>query len=215
MSTNTLNDIDENLKKLVAKACSYLEGTEERQEALDEIIRELLRSRKVWREKTPYYEDALQQTWLYLCDNPEQYNPERGTVTNWINNHLKWQLLDFQQATWKEKLRSSAVQIANIEETYTQIEENNLLVRPDFLTILEQTRRWIETDATRELRKTHIKDRPDVNCQILMLLRLPPETRWETIARTFNLSMSTAPNFYKREALPRLQKFASTEGYLE
>ncbi|MEG4076239.1 hypothetical protein QUA30_26805, partial [Microcoleus sp. Pol14C2] len=42
-----------------------------------------------------------------------------------------------------------------------------------------------------------------------------PETPWKNIALEFNLPPSTAPNFYKRECLPRLRNFAKNQGYLE
>lgn len=220
MSKNTSENVDEYLKKLIALACSYPEGTKERQKELNEIIRVVIKSNRLWRDNSPYYKDALQQTWLYLCDNPKRYDPERGTVITWLSNYLKWQLSDLRKTTWKEESRRVAIQMARAEEMYDQIQVNDeetwdLLARPDVPTILEETRRWVETDSTRELRKTHIKGRPDINCRILILLRLPPETRWETIARRFDLPSSTAPNFYKREALPRLRKFAVAQGYLD
>jgi len=220
VSKNTSDNVDEYLKRLIDLACSYPEGSKERQKELTEIIRVVTKSSQLWRNNSPYYEDALQQTWLHLCDNPERYEPDRGTVITWLSNYLKWQLSDSRKATWKEESRRVAIQTARTKEMYDQIQVNDeetwdLLARPDVLTILEKTRRWVETDSTRELRKTHIKGRPDVNCQILILLRLPPETRWDTIARIFDLPNSTAPSFYKRQALPHLRRFGVGQGYLD
>jgi len=98
-------------------------------------------------------------------------------------------------------------------EEKTDMSEN-LASDPDIPPILEETYQWVETDPDGELASTHIKGHPDVTCQILILRRLPPETPWKTIAEEFNLPPSTAPNFYKRECLPRLRKFALLQGYL-
>jgi hypothetical protein len=91
----------------------------------------------------------------------------------------------------------------------------DLLASSDIPNILEETRKWAESDCSGELRKTHVKRRPDVNCQVLILLRLPPEVRWNTIAKDFRLASSTASTFYSREARPRLRKFAVEQGYLD
>jgi hypothetical protein len=83
---------------LVAEARSYLPGSVKRQKTLTKIIR--LISNKLWREDTPYYQDALQQTLVYLCQNlcesntGEAYNPSNGSVITWLNAYLKQRLQD-------------------------------------------------------------------------------------------------------------------------
>ncbi len=221
MSKSSLGDVNEYLKKLVAEACAHAGKTEERQKKLGEIIRVVMESEYLWWENTPYYEDALQHTWAYFCNAPERYNPADGTVLNWLNTYLKWRLSDLRQADWKAEVRRRiAAKSGRKEEREERIEVDDeemeeMLARPDIPRILEETRRWVETDLSGELRKTHVKDRPDVNCQVLILLRLPPEVRWGIIAKKFELPKSTAPNFYKREASPRLRKFGVEQGYLD
>lgn len=97
-------------------------------------------------------------------------------------------------------------EIMNLMET--------LKAPPDIPPILESTRKWVQTDLNGELRHIHIEGHPKVNCQTLLLQRLPPETRWETMATQFNLSVSTLSSFYRRQCLPRLRKFGKSEGYL-
>ena len=167
---------------------------------------------KLWKENTPYYNDALQQTWLYFCRNPEQYKPEHCSVITWLDNCLKWRLKDFRSKEASEQVRTISAPMQGTEKTTDRIE--NLPASPDIPPILEETYEWAEADLDGELRSTHVKGRPDVTCQILILRRLPPETPWKTIAKEFNLSPSTAPNFYKRECLPRLRNFALRQGYL-
>lgn len=218
MSKNTL--VNEYLKRLVAEACLHAPMSKERQKILNELVRSVEKSGQLWQEKTPYYDDALQQTWLYLCDNLERYDAARGTLIIWLDKYLKWRLSDFRQTNRKEESRSITAQRARTKEIHGWIEVDDeeigdLPTRPDIPTILEETRRWVETDLSKDLRKTHVRGRPDVNCQILILLRLPPQTPWETIARRFQLSESTALNFYKQKAMPRLRNFGLAQGYLD
>ncbi|MEQ8957854.1 MAG: hypothetical protein RLP02_08030 [Coleofasciculus sp. C2-GNP5-27] len=85
---------------------------------------------------------------------------------------------------------------------------------PDIPPILENTRNWAETDPDGELRRVHIKGRPDLTCQLLILRRLPPETSWQALADEFNCSLPTLAGFYKKQCRPRLRKFGESEGYL-
>ena len=86
---------------------------------------------------------------------------------------------------------------------------------PDIPPILETTRKWIETDPNGELRRTYIQGNPKVNCQVLLLQRLPPESSWEDLAVQYQMSVSTLSSFYRRQCLPRLREFGESQGYLE
>jgi hypothetical protein len=77
---------------------------------------------------------------------------------------------------------------------------------------LEDLETWAQTDSEGELRRTCIKGRPDVNCQVLILKRLPPEVSWKELSEEFTLSIPTLSSFYQRQCIPRLRKFAESEG---
>lgn len=210
--TQGANNLNQQLQQLVAEACSYPAKSSQRRQKLNEIVRVVMKSDKLWKENTPYYNDALQQTWLYFCRNLEQYNPQSCSVITWLDNCLKWRLQDLRSSQAREQARTVSAPKLAIEETTDPIA--NLSAFPDIPPILEETYQWVQADLDQELRSIHVKGRPDVTCQILILRRLPPETPWKTIAKEFDLPPSTAPNFYKRECLPRLRKFALKQGYL-
>lgn len=215
--SNATNNLNQSLQKLVAEACSYPPRSLQRRQKLNEVVRVVMRSGKLWQENTPYYKDALQQTWLYFCRNPEKYDPTSCSVITWLDNSLKWRLRDCRQSEAKAQFQRTFDLTSGGEGSANPI---NTLENPPChsdrpLAILEETREWVETDPTGELSSVHVKKRPDVTCQVLMHRRLPPEMSWESIALEFNLPPSTAPNFYKRECLPRLRKFALNQGYLE
>jgi len=214
-------ELDEELRNLVAQACGYPLGSPQRQKLLTQIIR--LTSSRLWRESTPYYQDALQQTWLYFCRNVcdgltgQTYDPAFGTVVTWLNAYLKRRLQDFYLNQHREQALTVPLQVrqsrsSGDSEIIHPID--NLPATPQAPPIIENVEMWAKTDIDGELSKTHIKGRPDVNCQVLILKRLPPEVSWKELSEEFGLSIPTLSSFYQRQCLPRLRKFAESEGIL-
>ena len=212
---------DEQLRCLVSEACGHPPGSPQRQKLLTQIIR--LTANRLWRESTPYYQDALQQTWLYFCRNVCEgltgkiYDPTYGSVITWLNAYLNRRLQDFytnqnreQATTVSPRVRQSTS--GGIRETIDPVD--NLPATPQAPPILEDLEIWAKTDSEGELRRTYIKGRPDVNCQVLILKRLPPEVSWRELSEEFGLSIPTLSSFYQRQCLPRLRKFAELEGLL-
>ncbi|MEH2062073.1 MAG: sigma-70 family RNA polymerase sigma factor [Nostoc sp.] len=212
---------DEQLRCLVKEACGHRPGSPQRQKLLTQIIR--LSASRLWRENTPYYQDALQQTWLYFCRNVcegltgQIYDSTYGSVITWLNAYLKRRLQDFYINQNREKATTVSLKIrqstsGRTSETIDPVE--NLPASPQVPAILEDLEIWVQTDSDGELRGTYIKGHPDVNCQVLILKRLPPEVSWKELSEEFGLSIPTLSSFYQRQCLPRLRKFAQLEGLL-
>jgi hypothetical protein len=216
-----MNELEQRLHQLVTEACKHRAGSAERQKNLTRIIR--LVAPKLWRENTPYYQDALQQTWVYFCQNicegktGAPYNPERGSVITWLNFYLKRRLQDFYIDTQTQQAkiapsRSGRGGFGDSDETIDPVD--TLAAEADVPPLLEEVKQWVEADPEGELRRIHISNCPQVTCQLLILRRLPPETSWKELAAEFDLSVSTLSSFYQRQCLPRLRKFGEAEGYL-
>lgn len=218
-STSHSTDLDTLLRELVGVACQYPAGHLKRQQALTQIVRLVGRSRRLWTEHSPDYEDALQQTWLYFCQNiceagtGEQYDPDRSSVITWLNRYLKWRLQKFYTArqTQQRRFQSGPIPVTVLKTTDRMVD---FPASSDIPPILEETRRWVQADPTGELSSTHLRRRPDVTCQRLILRRLPPETSWETISIEFGVAVSTLSSFYQRQCLPHLRNFGERQGYL-
>jgi hypothetical protein len=213
--------LEEQLRRLVSEACGHPPGSPQRQRRLTEIIR--LSASKLWRENTPYYQDALQQTWLYFCRNicegttGQAYDSAYGSVVTWLNAYLKRRLQDFYLKQQDEKfktVRANIYQSASGDNSEITDPVDSLAANPDVPPILENVRRWAKADAEGELRNTCIKGHPNVNCQVLILRRLPPEVSWKELSDEFGLPVPTLSSFYQRQCLPRLRKLAEKEGYL-
>lgn len=212
---------EEKLRQLVQEACSYKVGSAQRQRNLTRIIK--LVTYKLWKESTPYYQDALQQTWVYFCQNicegktGEPYNPSRGSVSTWLNFYLKRRLQDFYIETEKQKAKTYSNQATGLasHDSEHQIDPiENIAADPYVPSLLELVKTWVETDPDGELSSIHIANHPELTAKILIMRRLPPETSWKTLATEYNLSISTLSSFYQRQCLPRLRKFGEMEGYL-
>ncbi|MBW4509071.1 MAG: sigma-70 family RNA polymerase sigma factor [Scytonematopsis contorta HA4267-MV1] len=212
--------LEDKLKQLVEQACGHPSGSLQRSRLLTQIIR--LCSHKLWKEHTPYYQDALQQTWIYFCSNlcesttTKAYDPSISSVTFWLNTYLRYKLRDLYIE--QQRVKAKTVSTKTRQSTSGEVSETEIIdslpASPDVPPILEDVRMWAETDSDGELRHTHIQGRPDINCQMLILKRLPPEVGWKELAEEYNLTVSTLSSFYQRQCLPRLRKFAEKEGYL-
>lgn len=214
-----MNQLDEQLRQLVKQACSHPPGSAQRQRNLTQIIR--LVSRKLWKEYKPYYQDALQQTWVYFCQNicegntGRVYDPDRSSITTWLNVYLKRRLQDFFIDEQKQQVKTVTPKAQNSGSGQSGeiLDPIDILpAQPDVPPLLEEVRQWVKTDP--ELSCIHITNNPKVTCRLLIERRLPPEESWKDLAEEFNLSISTLSSFYQRQCIPRLRKFGESEGYL-
>lgn len=215
-----MDENEEHLRQLVAETCRYKINSIQRQQGLTLVVRLIVKSGRLWRENAPYYEDALQQTWLYFCRNlceaatGDRYDPNRSSVITWLNAYLRRRLQDFRIQEQNHLQHISAIQVHRMDELSSDAIAL-LEGPPDIPPILETTRQWVKIDPDGDLRRTHIQGHPEINCQVLLLQRLPPETSWEVLAAQYGLSVSTLSSFYRRQCLPRLRQFGESQGYIE
>ena len=219
MSEAQINQLDKQLEWLIVETCQHPPSSLQRKSSLTKLIQAIIGSGKLWYSREPFYEDALQQTWIYLCRNlceantGRQYDPNQSQVITWLNNYLKYRLLSFQGEKQQRKAREFSSSLNKDEETIDLVQQ--LPATPETPPIWEETLNWVKNDSDGELSSIHIKNRPDITCQVLILRRLPPPTDWKTLEDEFNCSYSTLANFYKRQCRPRLRQFAFNQGYLE
>lgn len=208
-----MSDRDQQLRELVTQACQHPPGSPLRQRHLTQVIR--LVTPRLWRESVPYYQDALQQTWVYFCKNIcAGYDPNLGSVPTWLNAYLKRRLQDFYIATQKQK----ANEISSWQDKDGEVVDVTEGLADDRGTaepVWEKVRTWAEADASGELRSLHIEGHPDVNCQVLILRRLLSETSWKALSEEYGVAIPTLSSFYRRQCMPRLRNFGESEGYIQ
>ena len=211
-----MNQSSKILSQLVEAACKHPPGSSERQKKLTQIIRSI--NSKLWSENTPYYEDALQETWFYFCQNicegktAKPYNADKATVVTWLNNYLKWRLKDGYLRTAKQKATTAFSKVDENNKTINPVD--SLPAKPDIPPILDELQAWATKDADYKLRRTYLEHHPEITCQLLILQRLPPETPWKALAESYKVSPGTLSSFYQRKCKPLLREFSREQGYI-
>ena len=184
------------------------------QKTLTQIIRQV--TPKLWRENTPYYADALQQTWLYLCQNVHRYEANLASLATWLNVYLKWRLKDLRDRAKREEILCCPIHNdSNIGRPLIDLPDRHSSDFSSSPLTLDGVRNWVQTDASGELRRICIQGHPEINCQVLILRRLEDQgATWRNLSAEFGVAMSTLTTFYYRQCLTRLRQFGEAEGYL-
>jgi hypothetical protein len=200
-------------------------GSLERQQQLTHLLSAASRSRQLWRGLAlapDDYDEALQQTWLYICRRIETYDPDRAGVMTWINSHLKWRIKDIEIAKaqeWQQRIALDSVQqlericsarwsaagrrpSASPAHSMTHSTEHPA-TSSGLVTAIHH---WLEQEEPR-LQSIHIRQRPDLHCQMLIHQRLLLERPWQDLAQTYATPVSTLSNFFQVKCLPPLRQF--------
>ena len=209
-------DKNATLSQLAKAACQHPPGSRQRQKHLTQIIR--LVNRELWRENTAYYEDALQEMWIYFCQNicegktAKRYDPERASVTTWLNKYLKWRLRDGYIQKERQKATKAPTQVDENQKVIDPIA--NLPAPSTDNSLLEKVETWVKKDPQNKLRKIYLDDYPHVTGQVLILKRLPPETPWKDLAAEYGIPAGTLSSFYQRKCKPLLREFGKYQDYI-
>ncbi|MGL5082564.1 MAG: sigma-70 family RNA polymerase sigma factor [Microcoleaceae cyanobacterium] len=206
------------LQQIVAEAKAYPPNSVERRQKLNQIIRLVMGSKKLWRESSDYYNDALQEMWEYCCQHIEDYDPDRSNVITWLDWHLKKRLRALRDRRYRDYSRQASPLIFD-ESFLDPLEQVPAAseVQP-ILEIWEKTIEWVQADPQSNLYRTCFRNCSDINCQALFLKRFPHETPWNVIAAEFSLDSAATkdlPKFYNRKCLPLLRDFGLSQGYLD
>lgn len=211
-----MKEVSQTLSQLVKEACEHPPHTRQRQKKLTQIIR--LVNRQLWSENTAYYEDALQETWFYFCQNlcegktAKPYDPERASVVTWLNNYLKWRLKDGYIRVEQQRQRTASVKVDENNKIINPVD--NLPAKPNIPPILAEIETWAKKDPEGKLCQTYLENNPQITSQLLILARLPPETPWKDLAAQYNVAAGTLSSFYQRKCKPLLREFSKFQGYI-
>jgi DNA-directed RNA polymerase specialized sigma24 family protein len=195
--------LDEQLKQLARAAQQQPPLTQRRQLALRQLVNGILTSGRLCRPQSGYfsgvyediYDEAVQELLLYICQNIDKYNPERGEVMAWVNVLLERRF--FKEAIPKilDKQDMQRMDLSDLDQIAPP--ESN----PCLTEIIKQC---IELDSDNLFKKEHIENHPQANFQALARRRLLGKS-WKEIAAEFDIKLSTVSRFYDR----CLNKFAA------
>jgi hypothetical protein len=211
-----MKQMSHDISQFVIEACQHPPRSIERQKSLTKIIR--LVSDRLWQENTPYYEDALQETWIYFCRNlcegqsGKAYDSERASVVTWLNNYLKWRL---KEGYIKIEQQKQQRVFSKVDDNNRIIDPlDNLATQPDVSPLLAEIEHWVVTDSENKLSQIYLEDNPHITARVLILKRLPPETPWKVLAEEYGVAVGTLSSFYRRKCKPLLREFSKAQGYI-
>jgi DNA-directed RNA polymerase specialized sigma24 family protein len=205
MNQTGLDEFDEQLRQLAVTAQQHPSLSSGRQSALRSLVQAVLNSGRLCHPQRgkfsgsyhDIYDEALQELMLFICQNIDRYNPERGTVMAWVNMLLERRF--FREAI-PRVLGKQDVQRVTLDDL-----ENLIAAPPDEPEMLaDKLKACIELDPDGLLKAEHIKDHPAANFQMLLRRRVSGDS-WKAIADEFDLKIPTVSSFYYR----CLTKFAA------
>ncbi|OBQ17220.1 sigma-70 family RNA polymerase sigma factor [Anabaena sp. AL93] len=213
-----MDELEAKILQLIQETCQHPTGSLARQKGLNQIILLIQKTGKLLRGAgIPDAEEALQETWWYFCRNlceatsaKEPYNPDKSSVITWINNYFSYRLQDKRISYYEQKSKFDFL----LEEN-DQLDPANLIPAPtEPRPILNEIQEWLKTNSS-QLKRIHIRNRPDVNSYILITRRLPPEKSWLDLSVEFGIPVATLSNFYQRQCFPRLLNFGKSQAYFD
>ncbi|MBS9389232.1 MAG: sigma-70 family RNA polymerase sigma factor [Dolichospermum sp. WA123] len=213
-----MDELEAKILQLIQETCQHPTGSLARQKGLNQIILLIQKTGKLLRGTgIPDAEEALQETWCFFCRNlceatsaKEPYNPDKSSVITWINNYFSYRLQDKRISYYEQKSKFDFF----LEEN-DQLDPANLIPAPtEPRPILNEIQEWLKTNSS-ELKRIHIRNRPDVNSYILITRRLPPEKSWLDLSVEFGIPVATLSNFYQRQCFPRLLNFGKSQAYFD
>ncbi len=189
---------DNQLKKMGLTAQRYAVNSELRTYALTELVKAIKLSGRLCRPHTSkfssslystLYEEALSETFAYVCLNIDLYDPERGKrkFMNWVNFKLDKLILkcyiDFQKYTKHEIYSFSELE---------QIRQPSK--SPDLSQVLQE---YLAKDPNKIFTTVHIRNRPDANFSTIALAKFSGLS-WEQVSQELGIPVPTLSSFYNR-----------------
>jgi DNA-directed RNA polymerase specialized sigma24 family protein len=219
IAMNIKSSVD--LSNLLLEAREYPVGSPQRQQRLTYVIRQMQRSGKIWRDyqiSVDQYNEALQQTWVYFCQNLNSYDPTRANPLTWFNCILKFRIKDLRRKTIEEERRIHQ-NFVNDSTGEAAIDLIDRLPAPDANKaeqMLNDLLTWLNQERS-TLEQKSIRNHAAINVYTLIARRLPTEHQvsWQTLSQEFGVSVPTLSSFYQRQCIPLLREFSQVQGWLE
>ncbi len=210
-STNTANcsmdELDFRLQELALAAKQSPAKSKARRRALTMLVNEVQNSNKIFCKgrfgfPREVYNEALQETWLYICQNIEKCDPNRGRVMTWVNFILEKRFINVinrrvrqgKQQSLDEPIWQNSGERDFQVTLLNRVEETNSY--PGYLE-WDNLRSFLEEDPDEIFKSRYIENNPEANFQVIALRRLNEES-WKDISQYFQIPVPTLSTFYQR-----------------
>jgi DNA-directed RNA polymerase specialized sigma24 family protein len=190
------NELDEQLKQLAIWAQQHPPLTQGRQLALRKLVNGIVQSGRFCRPQRgqffgsyeDIYDEAVQELLLYICQNIEKYDSERGSVMAWVNVLLERRF--FKEAIPK------ILGKPNLQKM-TLSDLDNLAPPEETESLTEILKDCIELDPDNLFKKEYLQNYPAANFQALLQRRILGKS-WKEISAEFDINIKTLSSFYYR-----------------
>ena len=208
---------DANLKKIALAAQSAAPNTVLRQHLLRELIEAIRLSGRLCRPHRQkfslhfyelLYEEAVNETLLYVCQHIDKYDPERGQdkkFITWVNFRLDKLVLECRRRF--DHFQTREISFPRISDW--EMEQIKQPEEPPSL--LESLRECLKNDPEQDFQRAQIRNQPQANFRAIALARLDGES-WEEISKNLHLAIPTLSSFYQRCCRKFISQF---QQYLE
>lgn len=197
----SVNELDIKLEELALTAQKSPAKSLERQLALTKLISSIQQSGKLFCRKYNYpddiYNEALQETWLYISRKIENYKPEVGKVLAWVNFILN--------KRFKDAIKRNTNTFKSLDEPIYLEGDSGSKNLTLLDTIIQQTQSddvevlkiALEEDPQGLLSREHIKHHPEANFKEILLRRLSKQS-WKEMSIEWGIGIPTLSSFYWR-----------------
>ncbi|BAZ13210.1 hypothetical protein NIES4071_50490 [Calothrix sp. NIES-4071] len=206
---DTENLLNEQLQQLICEAKQFPLTDEnptiraKRRIALNKLISAIRSSGKVSRlikwmgepNYQDYYNEALQQTFIEVCNRIDQYNPQYAVMA-WVNEILKCRIYDVVKKD-KKKGITMFPKTETISRVLSLDEIRKEISSCSFVSDEEQLKEIIEADTDNYLKNESIQGDTSITLQVLLLMILDGK-KWIEISQDTGIAISTLSCFYSR-----------------
>jgi hypothetical protein len=213
------DSVDQQLQQRAEETQRCLPQSFQRQLALNRLVNEILKSgrighpqRNLWPSGLyeDLYNEALQRTLLEVCQKIDGYNPDYPVMA-WVNFRLNYQLInvvnDYRKQGMTQVPKSGGTeQITSLPS----LDDLNISApAEDTFSNDRLLRQFLEEDPENFLRKQHLRNRPEVTFQLLVLAKFVEGKTWTELAVDLEVSVQTLCSFFNRqlkELMPYFRK---------
>ncbi len=213
MRTNVFREVlnDTQLKKLALEAQQHPHHSKLRQQALTELVNAIVISNRLchphrWITPNDFYEliyeEAVNQTLVYVCQKLDNYDPQRKEqkFTNWVNFRLDKTMLGCY-TKFKQKLNPGLLTLTDLDNI-VQVEETQT-------SCSELLRQCLEDDTNNIFKNEYIRNCPKANFRDIALATFSGKS-WEEISQEMDVKIPTLSSFFQRSCkkfAPQFQEY--------
>ncbi|MEB3356130.1 MAG: hypothetical protein VKK04_05340 [Synechococcales bacterium] len=228
------------LEALMQQTCAVLPKSEARRRLSDRLIRHLQSDNIPYsqsydrdarsessaspQQRRAYllHQEAVSQTWLHfllnLCECQTQntqhsYVSQACIVVKYrLRKYYHCRLLDLKVVDWERRKQ----EFKELDEDGNARSLEEFLIAPaDKPDWLDELCQWLQADESGILRQTHLRNKPQINAQVVLLRRLCANLPWAAIAEEFEVPQGTLAPFFQNRCLLLVRKFLEEQGYID